>query len=131
MISDAFQKRSDNDFRVEYYSGTGCGGQKRNKTQSCCRVIHVSTSIVEKREGRSRVNNYNDAKDAILKRLDDAERRVRSGIIASDRKEQVGSGMRSDKVLTMRFQDDQVIHHATGKSMSARQYMKGFMDRIW
>ena len=54
-----------------------------------------------------------------------------NSITASDRKHQVGSGMRGDKTFTIRFQDDTAFNHVTGKSMSAHRYMRGEMDSIW
>jgi len=47
------------------------------------------------------------------------------------RRTQVGTGERSDKKRTIRFQDDTVKDHVTGKSMSATEFMKGKMDKMW
>ncbi len=47
------------------------------------------------------------------------------------RKDQVGTGERSDKRRTIRFQADQVVDHITGKRMNAADYMKGNMDKLW
>ena len=47
------------------------------------------------------------------------------------RKTQIGSGERSDKRRTIRFQDDMVIDHITNKRMTSKEYMKGNMDKIW
>lgn len=50
---------------------------------------------------------------------------------ATIRKDQVGSGMRGDKVRTIRFQDNTVVDHQTGKKMQADKFMKGFIDELW
>lgn len=131
QVDDAYTRRSDNDFRVEWFSGSGAGGQHRNRHCNSCRVYHIPTGLVEARQGRERVTNLRDAKAAIIASLDAAMRGSVAGEIAGVRKGQVGSGQRADKTVTIRFQDDKVSHHESGKTMSATKYMKGFMDDIW
>lgn len=130
-IDDAFSRRSDDDFRIEWFSGSGAGGQHRNKHQNSCRVHHIPTGISEARQGRERISNLRDAKAAIFVALDDAMRGKVSGEQAAVRKDQVGTGQRADKTVTIRFQDDRVSHHDSGKTMTATRYMKGFMDEVW
>lgn len=119
------------DFRVEWFSGSGAGGQHRNKHQNSCRVIHVPTGLMEARQGRHREANLREAKAALLRTLDAAMEAQRGSEQARERRGQVGTGMRGDKTVTIRFQDDSVTHHETGKRMSASRYMKGFMDEVW
>jgi len=121
----------DHHFYIEWFSGTGKGGQKRNKSQSCCRVYHTPTGLVEARQGRSRTNNYNDAKEALIRALKQAKSGEKHGEVSADRKAQVGSGMRGDKIRTVRFQDDITVDHNRGNSMSTKKYMKGNMDELW
>ena len=131
QIDEKFFKRSENDFKIEWFSGTGCGGQKRNKSMSSCRLIHIPTGIIEKRETRSRENSLKSAKEAIMQRLDQEIDKIKHGIIADIKKDQVGSGMRGSKVRTIRFQDDIITDHGTGKRMSATEFMKGGMIKLW
>lgn len=128
---DAYARRSDDDFRIEWFSGSGAGGQHRNKHQNSCRVHHIPTGISEARQGRERISNLKDAKAAIFATLDAAARGQVSGEQAETRKGQVGTGQRADKSVTIRFQDDKVTHHGSGKTMSCSRYMKGFMDEVW
>lgn len=86
---------------------------------------------MEARQGRKRESNLREAKDALRRRLEAAACGEADTDMAQDRKAQVGSGMRGDKTITIRFQDDRVQHHATGKTMKASKYMKGFMDQLW
>jgi len=116
---------------VDWFSGTGKGGQKRNKSQTSCRVKHIPTGFIETRQGRSRIQNFNDAKEALIKKLDDYINEKNYIIISNVKRKQVGSGMRGDKIRTIRFQDDQVINHKNNKTMSAKKYMKGFINEIW
>lgn len=131
QVSDIYTKISDKDFRVEWFSGTGNGGQHRNRHRNSCRLIHEPTGLMESRQGRKRDGNLQEAKAALLLLLKKAANGEVAGIQAADRKSQAGSGMRSDKSVTIRFQDDKAINHLTGRTMTATRYMKGYMSEIW
>ena len=126
-----YEQREDKDFYVEWFSGSGAGGQHRNKHQNCCRVYHLPTGLMETRQGRKREANLKDAKDALIKSLDSAIRGEVGEIKSKIHKEQVGSGMRGDKIRTIRFQDDIAVDHETNKKTTAKKYMRGFMDDLW
>ena len=128
---DRFSQISDDDFRIEWFSGTGKGGQHRNKKQNSCRVVHIPTGIVEARQGRKRETNLREAKEAILKRLQNAENEQAADTVSSIRKQQMGSGMRGDKIRTYRFQDDRVQDHVSNKSAKCSKVMKGYFDLLW
>jgi len=130
-IDPRYQKRDSHDFYVEWFSGTGKGGQKRNKSQSCCRLYHLPTGLVETRQGRSRQNNQRDARIALEKLLDQATTGEINDKTAESRRNQVGSGMRGDKIRTYRFQDDIVTDHNSGKTATVKQVMKGTFDLLW
>lgn len=121
----------DSDFRVEWFRGTGAGGQHRNKHANSCRIIHIPTGTVESRQGRKRDSNYREAKIALEAKLTRQAQGEIDERTAKTRKKQVGSGMRADKVVTIRFQDNRVQHHGTGKSMKANKFMKGWIDELW
>lgn len=121
----------DSDLRIEWYSGTGAGGQHRNKHQNSCRITHIPSGVVATAQTRSRQNSYNLAIQNIQKELDaDTKRRYNSNI-ASTRKDQVGSGMRGDKIRTYRFQDDRVQDHITEKVASTKKVLQGNFDLLW
>lgn len=119
------------DLRIEWYSGTGAGGQHRNKHQNSCRITHIPTGVVATAQCRSRQNSYNEALDALEKRIASSVERQYNMTVAEDRKQQVGSGMRGDKIRTYRFQDDVVKDHVTGKSSSARKVLAGNFNLLW
>lgn len=121
----------DSDLQVVWFSGTGKGGQHRNKHQNSCRVTHLPTGISESRQSREKENNLRQATAAILERLKHHALTAANAESAADRRDQVGSGMRGDKTVTIRFQDDTVTNHVTGKTGSARRYMRGEMDTVW
>ena len=57
------------DFKVEWYSGTGAGGQHRNKHQNCCRITHIETGISAVGTGKERITNQRSAFQQLAKRL--------------------------------------------------------------
>ena len=119
------------DLKIEWYSGTGAGGQYRNKHQNSCRIIHLPTGTVAKSECRSRTNSLNEAMAEIQRRVDEMTQRQYNNNIACDRKQQVGSGMRGDKIRTYRFQDDVVQDHNTGRRGSVKKVLNGHFDLLW
>ncbi len=121
----------ENELKVEWYSGTGAGGQHRNKHQNSCRITHIPTGLVATAQTRSRQNSYNLAIQNIQQELDTAAKRQYNSYIASTRKNQVGSGMRGDKIRTYRFQDDRVQDHLTGKTASTKRVLSGHFELLW
>jgi peptide chain release factor 1 len=121
----------DSDFRVEWYSGTGAGGQHRNKHQNSCRITHIATGKVTTAQCRSRQNSQEQATAALLELLNNDHNSEVHQALAADRKQQVGSGMRGDKIRTYRFQDDSVKDHNTGNSATLSKVMRGYFDLMW
>ena len=121
----------EKDLRIEWYSGTGAGGQHRNKHQNSCRITHIPTGVVATAQCRSRENSYNEALSTIHQRVDNNNQMMYNTEIANDRKTQVGSGMRGDKIRTYRFQDDRVQDHLTNKVASASKVLAGNFDLLW
>lgn len=121
----------DKHFTIEWFSGTGKGGQHRNKKKNSCRVIHKPTGISEARQGRKRVSNLRDAKRALLVRLRNSGTDFSHNQIAHIRRNQVGSGMRGDKIRTYRFQDNKVHDHQSGLTTTCSKILKGHFDLLW
>ena len=120
-----------NDLKIEWYSGTGAGGQYRNKHQNSCRITHIPTGTIAKSECRSRQNSLESAMAELQHRIDTDAKRSYNNSIASNRKSQVGSGMRGDKIRTYRFQDDVVQDHRTGKTAQTKKVLNGNFDLLW
>lgn len=121
----------ETDLKVEWYSGTGAGGQHRNKHQNSCRITHIPTGVIVTAQCRSRQNSYNEAITELQSRIDNEVKRQYNNTVASDRRTQVGSGMRGDKIRTYRFQDDNVQDHVTGKRSSVKKVLSGNFDLLW
>lgn len=128
---DISKEYTDDDFSVEWFSGTGKGGQHKNKVQCSCRVIHKETGLSETRQSRSRKNNYRDAKESLIKRLKQNQSSTVKNEIDATRKNQVGSGMRGDKIRTYRFQDDVVTDHISNKRAKVSKVMKGQFSLLY
>lgn len=124
-------KIPDADLKIEWYSGTGCGGQYRNKHQNSCRITHIPTGIIVTSQQRSRKSSLALASDEINRRVSEAQRSIADSEIATNRKQQVGSGMRGDKIRTYRFQDDVVKDHITNKSASLKKVLAGNFNLLW
>ena len=125
-------KINDNDIVVEWFNGTvGAGGQNHQKTQNCARIKHIPTGIIRTGQSRSRKNSYKIAMDALLKDIIDINKKISHDHINNDRRCQIGSGMRGDKIRTYQFQSDQVKDHISGKCANLSKVMKGNFDLLW
>ncbi len=91
----------------------------------------MPTGTVAKSESRSRQNSLDEATAEIQRRVDEMAQRQYNKDIATDRRQQVGSGMRGDKIRTYRFQDDVVQDHITGQKSSVRRVLNGNFDLLW
>lgn len=122
---------NESDLKIEWFSGTGAGGQHRNKHQNSCRLTHLPTGLMVTAQTRNRDSSLKQARDELITRLQrdaDAKHMVESG---RAKKRQVGSGQRGDKIRTIRFQDDRATDHRNDKRIKASDYMKGGMDKLW
>lgn len=126
-----YDRREPDDFEVSWFSGTGCGGQHRNKHQNSARVRHIPSGVVRTAQTRSRENSLKDAMDAILAELDRLAGRDASTAENAIRRAAVGSGERSDKRRTYRFQEGRVHDHQTGRSALVDRVMSGDFSALW
>lgn len=123
--------RYDNEFSISFFSGTGKGGQHRNKHQNCVRMTHVPTGITQTAVSRSKEANLQEARARLDEILDANEAERAHQAVNATRANQVGSGQRGDKRRTYRFQDDRVVDHETGKSARCSAVMKGQLELLW
>lgn len=134
VVEEAALKQAtynDRDFRVEWYSGTGAGGQFRNKHQNSCRLVHISTGIMATAQCRSRENSFEEAKASILKKLTELQRSALLDQVSKEKRSQGGSGERGDKIRTYMFQHGKVTDHVSGKSCPVEKVMSGRFDLLW
>ena len=134
-VLDPSQKQTveikDKDLRIEWFSGTGAGGQHRNKHQNSCRLIHLPSGITVTAQTRNRDSSLKQAMDDLRSRLERTAFERHQNEAGAIKKQQIGSGQRADKIRTIRFQDDRATDHRSDRRMRASEYMRGGMDALW
>ena len=122
------------DIEMQVYRSSGAGGQHINKTSSAVRLIHKPSGIVVAcQEERSQVQNRAKCMAMLASKLYEAERERVEGVITSERRAQVGSGMRNERIRTYNFPQNRVTdHRLTGenKNFNIDAVMNGDLDPI-
>ena len=124
--TDVQVRLDDRDLEYRTCRASGAGGQQVNKTDSAVQLTHRPTGLMVRVETeRSQHQNRATALALLRARLWQAEREARDAARASDRRTQVGSGMRGDKRRTIAVQRGTVVDHVNGRSWNLRDYLRG------
>jgi peptide chain release factor 1 len=115
--------------KLERYKG-GKGGQHQNKHANNVRLTHTPTGTTVQVEGRYFHKNRDKAYKLMEDKLAAAQAARAQAAEAAVVADQVGSGMRGDKVMTAALQRDTVVHHVTGKTTTAKRYLRGYVDDL-
>lgn len=120
------------DLKIDTFRSSGAGGQHINKTSSAIRVTHIPTgTVVECQDERSQYKNKDKALKILRSRLFDAAQKEHDAAIASDRKSQVGTGDRSERIRTYNFPQGRVTDHRIGLTLyKLEQILNGDIDEI-
>jgi peptide chain release factor 1 len=120
------------DIRIDVYRSSGCGGQSVNTTDSAVRITHIPTNvIVTCQDERSQLKNKVKAMKILRSRLFERYRQDRADKITQQRRSQVGSGDRSQKIRTYNFPDRRVTDHRIGLTLHKLEpILQGDMDEI-
>lgn len=120
------------ELQIDTFRSTGAGGQKVNKTESAIRITHLPTgTVVECQDERSQYKNKDRAMKILASRLYEAERQKRDAAVAAERKSQVGTGARNERIRTYNFPQGRVTDHRIGLTLyKIEQIMNGDLDEL-
>lgn len=131
-VDDVEVNLDPNDVRVDVYRASGNGGQCVNTTDSAVRLTHVPTGLVVTcQDEKSQIKNKDKAFKVLKARLYDLEMQKQQDEIAGQRKSQVGSGDRSERIRTYNFPQGRVSDHRIGMTIyKLESFLDGDIDEI-
>lgn len=120
------------DIRMEVFRASGAGGQHINKTSSAVRLIHEPTgTVAECQTERSQTQNREYAMRLLKSRLYEKEKAEQDAKLANERKSQVGSGDRSEKIRTYNYPQGRITDHRIGLSIfQMENFLNGDLDEM-
>lgn len=131
-VDDVDVEINQNDIRVDVFRSSGNGGQSVNTTDSAVRITHIPSGIVIScQDEKSQLKNKEKAMKLLRARLFEIAEQERLKSIAEDRKSQVGSGDRSERIRTYNYPQGRVTDHRIGVTLyKLDSFMDGYIDEI-
>ena len=120
------------DLQIDTYRAGGAGGQHVNKTESAIRITHLPTGVVvECQDERSQYKNKDKAMKVLKSRLLEAKRAEQESAVAEERRSQVGTGDRSERIRTYNYPQSRVTDHRIGLTLyRLEDVLNGDLDEI-
>ena len=121
-----------NDLKIDTFRSSGAGGQHINKTSSAIRITHIPTgTVVECQDERSQYKNKDKALKVLKSRLLQEKQEEQAGSIAAERKSQVGTGDRSERIRTYNYHENRVTDHRIGLTIyKLSEILGGSLDQL-
>ena len=133
-VEDVDFKLDMNDLRIDTYRSSGAGGQHVNKTESAIRITHLPTGlVVECQDERSQYKNKDRAMQILRAKLYEQEQAKQTAALAAERKSQIGSGDRSERIRTYNFPQNRVTDHrleGENKNFNLSAIIDGDLDAL-
>ena len=132
VVEDVEIEINPADVKMEVFRASGAGGQHVNKTSSAVRLIHEPTGIVaECQTERSQTQNREYAMRLLKSRIYEQEKAKQDAELANERKSQVGSGDRSEKIRTYNYPQGRITDHRIGMSIyQMENFLNGGLDEM-
>ena len=131
-VDDVEVDINPNDLKIDTFRSSGAGGQHINKTSSAIRVTHIPTGlVVECQDERSQHKNKDKALKVLRSRLYDIEKAKQDAEVAQERKSQVGTGDRSERIRTYNYPQGRLTDHRIGLTIyRLEQVLNGDLDEV-
>ena len=134
QVEEVDFKLDMNDLKIDTYRSSGAGGQHVNKTESAIRITHLPTgTVVECQDERSQYKNKDRAMQILRSKLYEAEQEKQRSAVAAERKSQIGSGDRSERIRTYNFPQNRVTDHrlsGDNKNFNIASIINGDLDPL-
>ena len=120
------------DLQIDTYRSSGAGGQHINKTESAIRITHIPTGVVvECQDERSQYKNKDKAMRVLKSRLLEAKRQEQDAAVAQERRSQVGTGDRSERIRTYNYPQGRLTDHRIGLTLyKLDDILNGNLDEV-
>ncbi|MBP8598867.1 MAG: peptide chain release factor 1 [Selenomonas sp.] len=131
-VEDVEVDINPNELRIDTYCASGAGGQYVNRTETAIRITHLPTGIVVQcQDEKSQLKNKEKAMKVLRARVLDQARQAQEHAVAADRRSQVGSGDRSERIRTYNFPQGRVTDHRIGLTLHRIDaVLNGDLDEI-